>query len=145
MKTKTTITLLAVLGALALTANAQDNTPPSDVQPPKKMGGSGDQPRAGFHLLPPPLVQQLKLMDDQKTQVAALEADTKAKLEKILTADQLTQLKNFRPPGGRGMGMSGQQRGGMGHIGNGPQDDGNFSPPGEGDNNPPAGPPPGSN
>ena len=127
------MTLLAVLGALALTASAQDNTPPSDGQPPAQhMGGPGGQPRAGFHLLPPPLVQQLKLTDDQKTQIAALETDTKAKLEKILTADQLTQLKNFRPP----------MRGGMGRGGNGPQGDGNSMPPngpppGEGDNNPP--------
>ena len=134
------MTLLAVLGALALTASAQDNTPPAgDAQPPAQhMGGPGGQPRAGFHLLPPPLVQQLKLTDDQKTQVAALETDTKAKLEKILTADQLTQLKSFRPPGGRGMGMGGQQRGGMGHGGNGPQGDDNSMPPGpppgEGDN-----------
>jgi len=137
------MTLLAVLGALALTASAQDNTPPAgDAQPPaQRMGGPGGPPRAGFHLLPPPLVQQLKLTDDQKTQIAALEADTKAKLEKILTADQLTQLKNFRPPGGRGMGMGGQQRGGMGR---GPQGDDNSMPPsgpppGEGDNNPPPG------
>lgn len=135
------MTLLAVLGALALTASAQDNTPPSDAQPPaRQMGGPGGPPRAGFHLLPPPLVQQLKLTDDQKTQIAALEADTKAKLEKILTADQLTQLKNFRPPMRGGMG--GPQRGGMGRGGNGPQGDDNNQPPsgpppGEGDNNPP--------
>jgi len=140
MKTKTTMTLLAVLGALALTASAQDNTPPADAQPPAKhMGGPGGQPRAGFHLLPPPLVQQLKLTEEQKTQVAALETETKAKLEKILTADQLTQLKNFRPPMRGGMG--GPQRGGMGRGGNGPQGDDNSlppgPPPGEGDNNPP--------
>lgn len=131
------MTLLAVLGALALTASAQDNTPPSDAQPPARhMGGAGGQPHAGFHLLPPPLVQQLKLTDDQKTQITVLEADTKAKLEKILTADQLTQLKNFRPQMRGGMG--GQQRGGMEHGGNGPQGDDNSMPPGpppgEGDN-----------
>ena len=141
MKTKNTVTMLAILGALALTASAQDNTPAADAQPPaKQMGGNG-APRAGFHLLPPPLVQQLKLTDDQKTQVAALETDTKAKLEKILTADQLTQLKNFRPPMRGGMGGP-QQRGGMGRGGNGPQGDDNSMPPagpppGEGDNNPP--------
>ncbi len=142
MKTKTTVTLLAVLGALALTASAQDNNPPGGDAPSgngqaQHHGGPGGQQRGGFHLLPPPVVQQLKLTDDQKTQIAALEADTKAKLEKILTADQLTQLKNFRPP----------MRGGMGRGGNGPQGDGNSMPPGpppgEGDNNAPAGPPSG--
>jgi hypothetical protein len=138
MKTKKTVTLLAILGAFALTASAQDNTPPSDAQAPAKhMGGPGGQ-RGGFHLLPPPLVQQLKLTDDQKTQVAALEADTKAKLEKILTADQLTQLKNFRPPMRGGMG--GPQRGGNGPQGNDNSTPPSGPPPGEGDNNsPPAG------
>jgi hypothetical protein len=139
MKAKTTVTLLAILGALALTASAQDNTPPADAQPPaRQMGGPGDHPRAGFHLLPPPLVQQLKLTDDQKTQIAALEADTKAKLEKILTADQLTQLKNFRPPMRPG---GGQMRGGP--DGQGRSSGGNN--PGGDDNNPPSGPPPGGN
>ena len=137
MKTKTTMTLLAVLGALALTASAQDNTPPYDAQPPAQhMGGPGGPPRGGFHLLPPPLAQQLKLTEEQKTQIAALEADTKAKLEKILTADQLTQLKSFRPPMRGGMGGP-QQPGGMGRGGNGPQGDDNpmppGTPPGEGD------------
>ena len=136
------MTLLALLGALALTASAQDNppsagSPPSGgKQPGQRQGGSGHQ--RGFHLLPPPVAEQLKLTDDQKTQIAALEADTKAKLEKILTADQLTQLKNFRPPMRGGTG--GQSRGGNGSQGG----DGHMPPPGEGDNNtPPSGPPPG--
>ena len=77
---------------------------------------------------------------EQKTQITALETETKAKLEKILTADQVTQLKNFRPPMRGGMGGP-QQRGGMGRGGNGPQGDDNSMPPGpppgEGDNNPP--------
>lgn len=143
MKTKTTVTLLAVLGALALVASAQDNppsagSPPADGQPPAQhMGGPGGQ--RGFHLLPPPAVEQLKLTDDQKKQIAALETETKAKLEKILTADQLQQLKNFRPP----------MRGGMNrNKGNGSEGGDNSMPPGPppgegGNNNPPAGAPPG--
>jgi len=88
-------------------------------------------------------MQQLKLTDEQKTQIAALEAETKAKLEKILTADQLTQLKNFRPPMRGGMG--GQQRGS-----NGPDGGDNSRPPGpppgeDGGNTPPSGPPQGGN
>ena len=88
-------------------------------------------------------MQQLKLTDEQKAQIAALEAETKAKLEKILTADQLTQLKNFRPPMRGGMG--GQQRGG-----NGPDGGDNSRPPGpppgeDGGNTPPSGPPQGGN
>jgi len=143
MKTKTTVSLLAVLGALALAASAQENPPPaggppSDGQPSaQRTGGPGGQ--RGFHLLPPPAVEQLKLTDDQKKQLAALETETKAKLEKILTADQLQQLKNFRPP----------MRGGMNrNKSNGPEGGDNAmppgQPPGEGDNNnPPAGKPPG--
>jgi Spy/CpxP family protein refolding chaperone len=137
MKTKTTLAMLAVLGALALTVSAQDNTPPAggppDGQPPVQH--SGNRPQPGFHLLPPPLAQQLNLTDDQKSQIADLEKETKAKLEKILTADQLKQLKSFRPP----------MRGGMGRNGNGPEGGDNSRPPGpppgEGDNGA-GGPPP---
>ena len=143
MRTKPFVTLLAVLGSLALTAIAQENTPPaggppSDAQPSaQRMGGPGGQ--RGFHLLPPPAVEQLNLTDDQKKQLAALETETKAKLEKILTADQLQQLKNFRPP----------MRGGMNRNKNNGSEGGDNSmppgqPPGEGgNNNPPAGTPPG--
>ena len=132
MKTKTTIALLAVLGATALAASAQNNTPPSDGAPPtdgqrpsQHAGGPGG--RGGFHLLPPRAAEALNLTEDQKTQLAALEAETKAKVEKILTPEQLTQLKNLRPPGRPG-GQGGQSTG-----------------PGAGDGNmPPSGPPPGN-
>jgi len=82
MKTKMTIAVMAAISALALAANAQDNTPPSDSQPPSQHAGAHGGGRGGFHVLPPPLMQQLKLTDEQKTQIAALEAETKAKLEK---------------------------------------------------------------
>ena len=151
MKIKTTIALLAVLGAIALAANAQDNTPPgdgpptSDTQRPQRQDGGGG--RGGFHLLPPRAAEMLKLTDDQKTQLAALEAETKAKLEKILTPAQMTKLKNMRPPMRPG---GGQMRGGPDGLrqGNGPGAGDNSlppgPPPGEGDGNtPPSGPPPG--
>ena len=146
MKTKMTIAMVAAIGALALAANAQDNNQPPGGPPPSDSPNAtqhagGNRPQPGFHLLPPPLVQQLKLTDDQKTQIAALEADTKARLEKILTADQLTQLKNFRPPGRPGGQGSGQMRGGSG----GPGGQGQGNGPGSDDNNMPPGPPPGDN
>lgn len=147
---KTKLTLLALtLGASTFLLSAQDGPPPSDSQqPPQHEGapGAGGE-HGGFHLLPPRAQEQLKLTADQRKQITALEAETKTKLEKILTADQLTQLKNFRPPMRGGMG--GQQRGGMGRGGNGPEGgDGNMPPagppPGEDDNSaPPSGPPPG--
>jgi hypothetical protein len=141
MKTKTIITMMAAIGALALAANAQDNTPPSDSQPPSQHAGAPGG-RGGFHLLPPRAAETLKLTDDQKTQLAALEAETKAKLEKILTADQLTQLKNMRPPMRQG-GLGGQRGQGQGR---GPGGDENGMPPGpppgeDGGNTPPSGPP----
>ena len=50
-----------------------------------------------MRLLPPRAQEQLKLTDEQKEKVAALEAETKAKLENILTPEQLEQMKNMRP------------------------------------------------
>lgn len=131
------MTLLAVLGACALAASAQDNTPPASGPPGDSQSAAqrAGGPRGGFHLLPPRAAETLKLTDDQKSQLAALEADTKAKLEKILTADQMTQLKNMRPP---------MRPGGPGGQGQGNNRNGNQPPsgppPGEGDNNaPPSG------
>jgi hypothetical protein len=86
-------------------------------------GGGGGPPRAGFHLLPPFVVDQLNLTDDQKQQVAQLEKDTKAKLATILTADQLTTLDNARPPRHGGQGGGGQGGGGPGGDGAGPGGD----------------------
>jgi Spy/CpxP family protein refolding chaperone len=44
-------------------------------------------------------MEHLNLTEDQQKQIAALEAEVKAKLEKILTPEQLQQLKQMRPPG----------------------------------------------
>ena len=121
MKTKIALLALA-LGASTCLLTAQDSPPPSGAEPPQQHAGGPGGPR-GFHLLPPRAAEQLNLTDAQKTQIAALEAETKAKLEQILTPEQLAQLKNMRPPMRPG----------------GP-------PPGEdGGNNPPSGPPPGNN
>ncbi len=133
MKTKIALLALA-LGASTCFVTAQDGPPPGDnPQPPPGQGGLGRQRGGpggpgGFHLLPPRAQEQLNLTDDQKAQLTALEADTRAKLEKILTPEQLKQLKNMRPPMRQG---SGQWRGGPG------------GPPSGNGNNPPAGPPPG--
>lgn len=133
-----TITLLALaLGASTCLLTAQDNPPPSAGNPQSSQHQAGPGGRGGFHLLPPRAEERLKLTDDQKQQVAALEAETKAKLEKILTPEQLTQLKKMRPPmppaGGR---MRGNPGGDDSTPPSGP-------PPGGDDNNLPSGPPPG--
>lgn len=163
MKTKLTLLALA-LGASTCLVSAQDGPPPSDRQPPLQRQGGPGAP-GGFHLLPPRAQEQLQLTDDQRKQIAALESETKAKLEKILTPEQMDQLKNMRPPmrqGGPGGPPNGpQMRGGPGGPGgfggppgpNGPNRRGNGynnRPPGPpqdgGDgNNPPPGPPPDDN
>jgi len=101
MKRSAIILALALgVSAWSLTAQEQANPPPSGERPPpaaRSQGGPGRGP-GGFHLLPPRAMEQLNLTDDQKKQIAALEAEVKAKIEKILTADQLKQLKEMRPP-----------------------------------------------
>jgi Spy/CpxP family protein refolding chaperone len=103
VKTKVIILALA-LGASTCLLTAQDGSQPPDGQrPPGREGGpggpGGQGGQGGFHLLPPRAQEQLNLTADQQKQVAALEAKVKAKLEKILTPEQLKQLKQMRPPG----------------------------------------------
>ena len=99
---KSAIILALALGVSAWSLSAQDpsDPPPSGERPPPEAGAPGGPGRGpgGFHLLPPRAMEQLNLTDDQKKQIAALEAEVKAKIEKILTADQLKQLKEMRPP-----------------------------------------------
>ena len=136
--------LVLALGASTYLVNAQDNPPASDSQrpPPGDNAQSGAVKergnRGGFHLLPPRAAEQLQLTDDQKKQLAALEAETKAKLEKILTPDQMQKLSTLRPPMRPGGPGGPQMRGGPG---GGPRGDN----PGGDDNGMPPGPPPDDN
>lgn len=95
--------------------------PPREGQPPREgpgrqgrpggPGGREGQPGGrpmggGFEVgkvLPPFAAEQLRLTEDQKSKIAAMEKEIKEKLALILTADQLKQLENSRPPmrGGR--------------------------------------------
>jgi hypothetical protein len=52
----------------------------------------------GFHLLAPRTQELLALDADQQKRVAALEIEVKAKLDTILTSEQLKQLEQMRPP-----------------------------------------------
>lgn len=129
-----------MLLALALSAStcllsAQDTPPPADgQQPPAAQGGPQGGPRgmrSGFHILPPGAAQRLNLTDDQMKQIADLEADVKAKLEHILTPDQMKQLARMRPPRGQG-GPGGGMGGGPGGRGAGGGPDGGQPGPGPG-------------
>ncbi len=62
---------------------------------PGGRGGPGGPPQPGI-VLPGRLQDQLNLTDDQKTQVAVLQAEVDKKLAEILTADQTKQLAQMR-------------------------------------------------
>ena len=85
-----------------------------------RRGGPDNQ--GGFHLLPPLAREQLNLTAEQQQQLAGLELEAKAKLEKILTSEQMQQLSQFQPSqrqGGQGMGGPGMGGPGMGGPGMG--------------------------
>ncbi len=121
------MTAVFALATACLTAvsHADDNTqgPPGGGNAAGGAGGGGGRqggPQAGFHLIPKFAEAKLKLTDDQKTAVAALEKETKAKLAKILTADQMKKLETARPtPPGGGQGGQGGQGGPPGPGGDG--------------------------
>jgi hypothetical protein len=122
MKIKVVLLALVLVGSTCL-ITAQDanqrpdgQTPPASGGAPGDSGGPGGQEggprgaRGGFHLLPPRAQEKLKLTADQQKQIASLETEVKAKLEKILTAEQMQQLKQMRPPRPQG-GSDGGQNG----------------------------------
>ena len=124
MKTKLLRTLLA-LGACSSLLRAQDSQPATDTPPPPPQaaepapnGPPNGAPR-GFHVLPPHAKEALGLSDDQMKQIADVEADVKAKLEKILTPAQLEQLKQLRPPMRQGQGRPPGAPGNQGAPGQG--------------------------
>jgi len=88
--------------------------------------GKGQQGGRGrFQLgtvIPPQMVEELGLSAAQSKEIASIEKEVKAKLEKILTKDQLETLN--RPPmggpGGPGGGFGQRGRGGPGGPPDGP-------------------------
>jgi hypothetical protein len=86
-------------------------------------GGPGGPGGRGFsqpgQVLSTNVQDQLKLNDSQKKQVAEIQKDVDSKLEKILTDEQKTQLKEMRDRGPGGPGGPGG-RGGPGGPGGGP-------------------------
>jgi hypothetical protein len=85
--------------------------PPDGGRPGKRDRGDGKGPPGGpggpgggpprFELgkvLPPFVREELELSQDQEEQIAALEKQVKAKLEKILSAEQRRKIRSIRPP-----------------------------------------------
>lgn len=134
-----------LFGAVAFVAGVALIASPAVSQPPGDKGGKdgkfgpkdGKGMKGGFKagkVLPPFVVEELKLTDAQKEQLAALEKDVKAKLDKLLTDEQKEALENFRPgpgfPGEKGgKGGPGGDKGGKGGKGTPPGDKGKGEPP----------------
>lgn len=117
-----TAAVLVGLGALL----AQPGGGGDKGGPASRPGGHHGYP----HVIPPFAVEKLNLTDDQKKQLDDLSKEVIAKLEKILTPEQMKILHDARPPRpDRGPGGPGDQ-GGRDRQGNGhdgppppPQDD----------------------
>jgi Spy/CpxP family protein refolding chaperone len=100
-------------------------------QPPGGFKGKGGKggfggPGGGFgmkmqpgEIMPAVIQEILKLTEEQKQQVSELQKDVDAKLDKILTDEQKTQLKQMKE---RGFGGPG----GKGGFGGGPGGKGGF-------------------
>ena len=95
MKTIKLTVLAVILGIIPCVLTAQDNEP---MAPSPNVSHSDRGDHRGPHLLPPGADQKLNLTAEQKTKIAALEAEVKIKLEAVLTPDQLAQLAQMRPP-----------------------------------------------
>ena len=114
---------ILLTACLAVTAQPPEKKGPPDEKGGQGKGGfgKGGQGKGGFgggmgmgggqpgQILPAFLQEVLKLSDDQKKQVADIQKDVDAKLDKILTDDQKKQLKDMRSrgPGGFGGGPGG--------------------------------------
>ena len=76
-------------------------------------GGFGMKRGKPGEIMPPFLVDQLKMSDEQKKALADLQKDVDAKMDKLLTDDQKKQLKEMqdRGPGGFPGGKGGDPKG----------------------------------
>jgi hypothetical protein len=143
------------LGGVFAVASFSDAQPPGGGQPPggqppgtgfgKGFGEKGGKGFGGFgmgmmatpgQLISTGIQEMLKLSDDQKKQLDALQKEVDAKLDKLLTEDQKKQLKEMKDRGpGRGFGGPPGGPGGPGGFG-GPKGGPGGGPPGGGE--PPA-------
>ena len=81
--------------------------------------GRGGPPKPG-QIMPDFMVEQLKLTDDQKKQLAELQKELDGKLDKLLTDDQKKMLKEMKPRGPMGGPGGPGGPGGSGGDGRGP-------------------------
>ena len=79
-------------------------------RPGGRPGGFGGPPAPG-QIMPSFLQETLKLSDEQKKELEALQKEVDAKIEKILNDEQKKQLKEMRERGGRPGGHPGRPGG----------------------------------
>jgi len=106
---------VAVFGLLGLGVLAAGSQPPGDEkdkgpkgQPGQPGGPRGPGPFELGRLFPPFMRERLSLTAEQQKTIDELEKDVKARLEKILTAEQKKQLEEFSR---RGPGRPGDDKG----------------------------------
>ncbi len=134
---KSILPLALAFGLTASLVQAQDGGPAGAApQAPPPPAQNAPVDRFRVHLLPPGGTDRLELTPAQYQQIVSLEADVKAKLEKILTPDQIRLLQ--RMDRRRGLGGPGRPRGPGGPGGPGGPD----GPGGPGGSGAPPQPPP---
>jgi hypothetical protein len=80
-------------------------------------GGAGGaampaRPESGFHVIPRFASDKMNLSPDQLQKISEIEKEAKAKLDKILTPEQMKALETARPPMPGGPGGGGRPGGG---------------------------------
>jgi hypothetical protein len=109
---KKILPLALAFGLTASLLHAQDGGPPGAAgQPPPPPAKNAPVDRFRVHLLPPGGTDRLELTPDQYQQIVALEVEVKAKLEKILTPDQIRRLQRMDRRRLGGFGGPGRPRG----------------------------------
>ena len=89
-----------LFGILAFLAGVGLIALPAQSQPPAKDGkgakGAKGGPAVGV-VVPPVLLDELKLTDAQKAELKDIEKDLKGRLDKLFTADQKKVIENYQP------------------------------------------------
>ena len=110
-----------VFGMVAFLAGAALIASPALSQPPEGKGkdGKGAKGAKGAAgavklgaVLPPALVEELKLTDEQKAKLAEIEKNLKGELDKLLTDEQKKAVESYRPAGMGAKGGPGGDKGG---------------------------------
>jgi hypothetical protein len=97
---KRSVIALFALGILAIVLAPGMSQPPGDKGKGPKKDKKGPPPYELGKILPPFVRDALELTKDQEKSLADLEKDVRAKLLKILTAEQVDRLKELKGPKG---------------------------------------------